>query len=757
MRRATAAGVAFLGLVCLAGAVGWGESPANASISHGFSEPTPELTRPERPQRPRRHAQDWRGLAASERWPDVAAAIDALPDSEQKKPGTRLARARAAMQLADFATARDLLHGLEKALPELSPFIQKLRAEAQREVGPFDEAARYYQQQKSVDAWLKSARAWHRAGQSKNAKKQLTRAFKKIRRSKRLKAQARMLRAELREAGGEKSRAAADYRWLAIEAPEYGIKVDAAAKLAWLAPKKSLTKKERQTRARFWADRGSVTRAEAELKELPKAKGRKVFQYEVDFIRGWALYSARRYSEAAEKLDTLSKKATPHRERAKFYTARALSRIHQDDEAAKRYAALAKQHPRSSYASRGLYLAARLRYIGGDWKTAIRGYEKYLKAYPRSGNAGGARYEVAVSYLAVGQYAKAARAFEKLKKRNSKRRTWLSQLEGVARLGAGEKTKAKKLFRNAIKSAPLSFAALASSSRLRAMGEDVDIPALLSSPATPRTDGAVAKSDATPAIRLPVDVERLASFGLFSDAEARLHDQASSIRAAHGADGGRALCDAFGALNRGRERYRVGIGAVRSATLGVTASADTRWAWECTHPRPFPTVVAEAVTRWKLTEPLIYGLMRQESGYRARVVSPAGAVGLMQIMPGTGRKIADELSLSFDVSHLQHPPRNVDFGAYYLRKLLDMFGSNVPVALAAYNAGPAVVGRWLESGKGLPLDVWVARIPYRETRNYVAKVVRNQARYAYLAGGLEAIPELPMQLPAPNSASKKAY
>ena len=202
---------------------------------------------------------------------------------------------------------------------------------------------------------------------------------------------------------------------------------------------------------------------------------------------------------------------------------------------------------------------------------------------------------------------------------------------------------------------------------------------------------------------------------------------------------------------------RVGVNAVRSATLGVAASAETRWAWECTHPRPFPTVVAEAVNRWKLTESLIYGLMRQESGYRARVVSPAGAVGLMQIMPGTGRKIADELSLSFDVSHLRQPPKNVDFGAYYLRKLLDMFGSSIPVALAAYNAGPAVVGRWLESGKDLPLDVWVARIPYRETRNYVAKVVRNQARYAYMEGGLGAIPELPMQLPAPTSASAKAY
>lgn len=757
--------VTFLGLTALVGVANLSDRPANASILQGTGEPAPELTHAAAPGAPgaleaRAVTQatparaDWRDLAASERWPEAAAAIDALPDSARQNPGTRLARARAAIQLADFATARDQLQGLEVTLPELTEFIEARRAEAQLEVGPFDAAAGYYQDLESVDDWLTSAGAWHRAGDTANAKKQLTRALKKIRKSKRLKARALTLRASLREAAGEKSRAAADYRWLATEAPEYGIEVDAAAKLAKLSPQKSLNKKERQTRARFWADRGSVARAEDELQALAQAKGQKVFQYDIDFIRAWALYSARRYSEAVVKLDALSKRATPHRERTNFYAARALSRIHRDDEAAERYVALAKDHPKSSYASRALYLAARLRYIGGDWKKAIRGYESFLKAYPRNGNASAARYEVAVSYLAAGQYSKAARAFESLKKKEPKRRTWLSQLEGVARLGAGQETEAKELFRAAIKSAPLSFAALASASRLREMGEDVDVPALLADPNPIESGGS---ANGVPQVRLPADVERLASLGLFSDAEARLHDQANVIRRAYGAGSSRALCDAFGGLDRGRERYRVGVGAVRSTTLHVTASSDTRWAWECTHPRPFPTVVAQAVDKWKLTEPLLYGLMRQESAYRARVVSPAGAVGLMQIMPGTGRKIAAELSLNFDVSHLQQPPRNVDFGAFYLRKLLDMFGSSVPVALAAYNAGPAVVGRWLESGKELSLDVWVARIPYGETRNYVAKVVRNQARYAYMAGGLDAVPVLPMALPTPNAASEQAY
>src|SRR5690242_20020868 len=81
---------------------------------------------------------------------------------------------------------------------------------------------------------------------------------------------------------------------------------------------------------------------------------------------------------------------------------------------------------------------------------------------------------------------------------------------------------------------------------------------------------------------------------------------------------------------------------------------------------------------------------------------------------------------------LTHAHENVRLGSAYLRKLIDSFQGNVPLALAAYNAGPQAVGRWLAAGESLPLDLFVARIPYEETRGYVARVLSNAARYAYL-------------------------
>jgi soluble lytic murein transglycosylase len=119
----------------------------------------------------------------------------------------------------------------------------------------------------------------------------------------------------------------------------------------------------------------------------------------------------------------------------------------------------------------------------------------------------------------------------------------------------------------------------------------------------------------------------------------------------------------------------------------------------------------------------------------------------MQIMPTTARKLAEELGEKAADLTLTRAHDSVRLGAAYLRKLLDTFQGNVPLALAAYNAGPHAVSRWLAGGEGLPLDLFVARIPYHETRGYVTRVLSNVARYAYLEGGEAAVQALSLDLP----------
>ncbi|MEW5762278.1 MAG: lytic transglycosylase domain-containing protein [Bacillota bacterium] len=117
----------------------------------------------------------------------------------------------------------------------------------------------------------------------------------------------------------------------------------------------------------------------------------------------------------------------------------------------------------------------------------------------------------------------------------------------------------------------------------------------------------------------------------------------------------------------------------------------------------FAALFREAEARFELPRGLVEAVARAESGLNPRAVSPAGALGLMQLIPGTARALG--VADPFD------PVQNVEAGARYLRQLLDRFGGDLRLALAAYNAGPGTVERY----RGVP--------PYAETRAYVEKVL----------------------------------
>lgn len=153
----------------------------------------------------------------------------------------------------------------------------------------------------------------------------------------------------------------------------------------------------------------------------------------------------------------------------------------------------------------------------------------------------------------------------------------------------------------------------------------------------------------------------------------------------------------------------------------------------------------------------MHALMRQESAFDPQVVSPASAVGLMQLMPSTAKQAAAEASIDFDPSRLTDPDTNLKLGAFYLTKLMKMFQNHVVLSAAAYNAGPRAVSHWVEAGADDELDLWVARIPYDETRIYVARVTQNLTRYQWLSGGEAAVMPLSLELPSGAKATADAY
>ena len=132
---------------------------------------------------------------------------------------------------------------------------------------------------------------------------------------------------------------------------------------------------------------------------------------------------------------------------------------------------------------------------------------------------------------------------------------------------------------------------------------------------------------------------------------------------------------------------------------------------------------------------LIYAITRQESMFHSSAVSSAGAGGLMQVMPATGRTIANRTGVKLDAAKLRSDPAtNVQFGAAELRSLLDNYHDNYVLTFAGYNAGRGNVSKWIQA-YGDPRDPnvdpidWVERIPFSETRNYVQRVMENAQVY----------------------------
>jgi soluble lytic murein transglycosylase-like protein len=139
---------------------------------------------------------------------------------------------------------------------------------------------------------------------------------------------------------------------------------------------------------------------------------------------------------------------------------------------------------------------------------------------------------------------------------------------------------------------------------------------------------------------------------------------------------------------------------------------------------------------WRIDPALAYAHIIQESNFRAEAVSPAGAIGLMQVRPGTAGDTARSRGEAFSANWLKRPETNLDLGQAYIELIRGSAATRgqLPKVIAAYNAGPVPVERWQAiNDKGDPL-LWIESLPYWETRYYVPAVLRNMWVYQGLAG-----------------------
>ncbi len=193
-------------------------------------------------------------------------------------------------------------------------------------------------------------------------------------------------------------------------------------------------------------------------------------------------------------------------------------------------------------------------------------------------------------------------------------------------------------------------------------------------------------------------------------------------------------------LNARREWYQAMKAMPREQQL-MAAQIAHQWGWhdrvintlgnakywddiELRFPLAHNKTITQQAKQQQVDPAWAYAIIRQESAFTADARSPKGALGLMQIMPNTGKYIAKILDTNLSSNHqLIDIGTNIRFGISYLNTVMNRFDQNTIVATAAYNAGSTRVKSWLPSGNDQESDQWVELIPYKETRNYVKNVM----------------------------------
>lgn len=172
--------------------------------------------------------------------------------------------------------------------------------------------------------------------------------------------------------------------------------------------------------------------------------------------------------------------------------------------------------------------------------------------------------------------------------------------------------------------------------------------------------------------------------------------------------------------------------------LWLPREAAPRRFWELAFPFPYRALIRREARKRGLDPLLMAALIRQESEFDTDAVSPSGAIGLMQLMPPTGRELGRRLRMRRVTPRaLRNPAVNLPLGAYYLARQLELRGGNVEEALAAYNAGPTRVPIWKEWGGYREPAEFVETIPFAQTRDYVQFILRNREFYQWLYGAEE--------------------
>ena len=449
------------------------------------------------------------------------------------------------------------------------------------------------------------------------------------------------------------------------------------------------------------------------------------------------------------------------------FLATLCRRLKRLDESATLIDELAEKHPQSRWREEALYNAASFYWVENDPAHYIPYFQKLLEAFPKSRYGASAHWKIAW-HAYVEKSPEAAALIEEHVRRFPNSALFTDAIYWLGRLAEARSAwaDAYAIYTRLIADYPQYYHSLLAEDRMRdPQFDDIrlkDNRAPGAGPKQTRLDGAKPAANAVPGpgvsalvtallnalppvptlpqIEPPADwkdnlnrVRLLDRLGFKDLADRELRFRADSPRFAYQA--GFDLADRAGQ----RGSYHQAIRYLKHYTPGYLAfrlDAMPRRYWELLFPMPWRDEI-ESYSRQNNLDPyLVAALIRQESEFNPGAVSRAHALGLMQIMPATSRKLSRSLGVPAPpVNRLYVPQTSLQLGTFYLRNVLDQYDGRIEPALAGYNAGEHRADRWLGWHSLDDPAQFVESIPFAETRDYVESVLRNAEIYRRIYGG----------------------
>ncbi|OGP58006.1 MAG: hypothetical protein A2V67_11060, partial [Deltaproteobacteria bacterium RBG_13_61_14] len=551
-----------------------------------------------------------------------------------------------------------------------------------------------------------------------------------------------MLRAAALDQGGAPEQAWPLFRRLWVEFPTSPPAGQAEALIlgpdserfvaAGVAP--VITEQDRLDRVDRLLGQAAYSRALREIEPLIEAEVSPEQEAALRWRRAKALSGLRRYSAAAAEYERIFKLSGESDVEAAYQMARTWDRMDRQHQARAAYQEVWTRFPQSDQARWSLFSAGRAHQLDLEHEEASRLFELLVFTYPGPEPADEALFQLGWMRYLDRRYPEALAFFQQVPLRpqdaafNARALYW--QARAWDRMGRAEPAQA--LRQELVEQYPDS----AYSYLARHFAGLALLP--WPPPAGGSPPGALTQG--------PLDlgvVENLISLGLVLDAREEVSWQerrGATFSPAAALQISRAFL-AAGEYFLAQRRVQLSFGP-RLASY----QAPDRELWELAYPWAFPEAVSQQSARAALDPRLVLALIRAESTYRPTIRSSAGALGLMQIMPATGRRIARSLEeRNFETERLQEPELNIRFGCYHLRQLLDRYrirtgrsaspsAADLILALAAYNAGERRVEEWRRRFEKFHLgpDEFIEQIPFSETRTYVKRVLAFYQIYSLL-------------------------